>query len=401
MRKKFIAALMLGFSVTSVSAPAMAGGGDAVAGAIIGGTLGLMLGGAAANSKPARRAAPRRYRSHEEVRYYASIQSRLNYLGYNAGAVDGVMGRRSRAAVSDFQYEAGFPITGRLTDEQVNVLFSPEFEQAHFNPTAPDAPLSVDPIEDDAGFSTVPQSSTASQSSVVPQVIESEPTDDMAGKTGVANAAASKAPLKPLTGANTKLTFSKGKPAFFSIALGQSYDYAKQKLSENGFNDCTGEGEIVTCSSELNEVQRRFKLGRSMSQDGQPIYMMASDTELKVDVEKRVIEQKLGKTYPELMAAPNRVISDNANCALKMARIGDVEDFIDRLEYARLTPDQEPSDALKVTVDMCDVFYKADVAKITGGYDVRVVMFDGTYLQKDFDMLAEKELDKVDKALSF
>ena len=77
------------------------------------------------------------------------------------------------------------------------------------------------------------------------------------------------------------------------------------------------------------------------------------------------------------------------------------EDFIDRLEYARLTPDQEPSDALKVTVDMCDVFYKADVAKITGGYDVRVVMFDGTYLQKDFDMLAEKKLDKVDKALSF
>ena len=116
MRKKFIAALMLGFSVTSVSAPAMAGGGDAVAGAIIGGTLGLMLGGAAANSKPARPAAPRHYRSHEEVRYYASIQSRLNYLGYNAGAVDGVMGRRSRAAVSDFQYEAGFPITGRLTE---------------------------------------------------------------------------------------------------------------------------------------------------------------------------------------------------------------------------------------------------------------------------------------------
>ena len=38
---------------------------------------------------------------------------------------------------------------------------------------------------------------------------------------------------------------------------------------------------------------------------------------------------------------------------------------------------------------------------MTGGYDVRVVMFNGTYLKKDFDMLAEKELDKVDKALTF
>ena len=77
--------------------------------------------------------------------------------------------------------------------------------------------------------------------------------------------------------------------------------------------------------SKQNGVERRFKIGRSMGQEGQPIYMMASDTELMVDVEKRVIEQKLGENYPELMAAPNRVISDNANCALKMARIGDVE----------------------------------------------------------------------------
>ena len=393
MRKKFIAALMLGFSVTSVSAPAMAGGGDAVAGAIIGGTLGLMLGGAAANSRPVHRPPPRPYRTPEEVRYYSSIQSRLNYLGYDAGVVDGVMGRRSRAAVSDFQYEAGFPVTGRITDEQVSVLFSPEFEQAHFNPTPPDAPLPVEPEEDNFA--------TAAPSSGEPKVIENVPEQDVAEETGDANAVAGRFPLKPLTGANTKLTFSKGDPAFFGISLGHSYDYAKQKLAENGFKECSGDGEIVTCMSKQNGVERRFKIGRSMGQEGQPIYMMASDTELMVDVEKRVIEQKLGENYPELMAAPNRVISDNANCALKMARIGDVEDFIDQLEYARLTPEQEPSDALKVTVDMCDVFYKADVAEMTGGYDVRVVMFNGTYLKKDFDMLAEKELDKVDKALTF
>jgi hypothetical protein len=35
MNKKLIAALMLGFSYVSVASPAMAGGGDAVAGAII------------------------------------------------------------------------------------------------------------------------------------------------------------------------------------------------------------------------------------------------------------------------------------------------------------------------------------------------------------------------------
>ena len=111
------------------------------------------------------------------MRYYSSIQSRLNYLGYDAGVVDGVMGRRSRAAVSDFQYEAGFPVTGRITDEQVSVLFSPEFEQAHFNPTPPDAPLPVEPEEDSFA--------TAAPSSGEPQVIENVPEQDVAEETAM------------------------------------------------------------------------------------------------------------------------------------------------------------------------------------------------------------------------
>ena len=135
MKKKFIAALMLGFAVTSASGPALAGGGDAVAGALVGGTLGFMLGNATAHPHPVRRPPPppRYYQTPEAVRYNMDIQHRLNYLGYNAGHVDGVLGRRSRTAISDFQYEAGFPVTGRLTNHQFDVLFSPEFEQAHFD----------------------------------------------------------------------------------------------------------------------------------------------------------------------------------------------------------------------------------------------------------------------------
>ena len=146
--------------------------GDAVAGAIIGGTLGLMLGGAA-NSHPVRRPPPppRYYQTPEEIRYNASIQSRLNYLGYNAGPVDGVMGRQSRTAISDFQFEAGFRVTGRLTNEQVDVLFSADFERAHFNAPPPDAPLPVPP-QDNASASD-----NAGMSTGEPDIVENEPIE--------------------------------------------------------------------------------------------------------------------------------------------------------------------------------------------------------------------------------
>ncbi|WP_119309468.1 peptidoglycan-binding domain-containing protein [Cohaesibacter haloalkalitolerans] len=397
MNKKLIAALMLGFSYVSVASPAMAGGGDAVAGAIIGGTLGLMLGGAAAHSHPVRRPPPppRYYQTPEETRYNMDIQTRLNYLGYNAGGADGVMGRRSRAAISDFQYEAGFPVTGRLTNEQVSVLFSPEFEQAHFNPVSPNAPLSNPP----AANNTVAPVDQGSDNAA------SAPADTMADAPEVVSndpaPSSTSTPIKPLTGANTTLSFSKGAPAFFGITLGQSYDHARTILTENGYANCTGTGEIVTCTSDQEGVSKRFKLARSMDLDGQPIYMMDSDTKLMVDVEKSVIEGKLAESYPELTAAPNRVISDNANCALKMAKMPDVENFLDRLEIARDNPDQEPSDWLRGMIDTCDIFYKANVAEISGGYDVRVVMFKGTYVQQDFANLEEKKLNKVKNALTF
>ncbi|WP_319412992.1 peptidoglycan-binding domain-containing protein [uncultured Cohaesibacter sp.] len=395
MKKKFIAALMLGFAVTSASGPALAGGGDAVAGALVGGTLGFMLGNATAHPHPVRRPPPppRYYQTPEAVRYNMDIQHRLNYLGYNAGYVDGVLGRRSRTAISDFQYEAGFPVTGRLTNHQFDVLFSPEFEQAHFDTVEASRQQSSAPVEDNSAVSSSSSQASASDDAAI--IEEAIPT------SGTSVDAKSQKPLKPLTGANTKLSFAKGEPNFSGISLGVNYDDAARILAENGFGNCAGAGEIVTCSSEQNGVKKSFTIGRSLREEGQPIYLLDSDTELMVDVEKSVIEKKLAEAYPELIAAPNRIISDNANCALKMARITDVETFLERIEEARNNPDAEPSDWLKGAVDTCDVFYKADVAEIDGGFDIRVVMFKSASLQQDFATFEERKLNKVDNALKF
>ena len=49
-------------------------------------------------------------------------QTALNYFGYNAGTPDGVLGRRSRGAVSAYQAYMKFPVTGHLTQFERDIL---------------------------------------------------------------------------------------------------------------------------------------------------------------------------------------------------------------------------------------------------------------------------------------
>ncbi|WP_415920074.1 peptidoglycan-binding domain-containing protein [Tateyamaria sp. SN6-1] len=107
---------------TKVSADA----GDFVAGAIIGG----IVGHAATKQHQRKKAATRTYTkktykpripSTQEGR---EIQASLNYFGFNAGGVDGQLGRQSRAAISNYQSYLGYPATGQLTPFEQNLLIS-------------------------------------------------------------------------------------------------------------------------------------------------------------------------------------------------------------------------------------------------------------------------------------
>ncbi len=105
---------------------ATADAGDFVAGAIIGG----IVGHAATKQNQRRKATQRTYTrktykprlpSTQEGR---EIQASLNYFGFNAGTVDGQLGRRSRNAVSAYQAYLGYPSTGQLTPFEQNLLIS-------------------------------------------------------------------------------------------------------------------------------------------------------------------------------------------------------------------------------------------------------------------------------------
>lgn len=53
-----------------------------------------------------------------------AVQSALNFFGFDTGSVDGILGRKSRAAISDFQTFMDYEATGNLTREERLFLLS-------------------------------------------------------------------------------------------------------------------------------------------------------------------------------------------------------------------------------------------------------------------------------------
>ncbi|PTX72796.1 peptidoglycan-binding domain-containing protein [Sulfitobacter mediterraneus] len=96
--------------------------GDFIAGAIIGGIVG-------ANAKKQRRST-RTYRKKSSrsklpsTQEGKSIQASLNYFGFDAGTVDGQLGRKTRNAVSQYQAYLGYPVTGQMSAFEQNLLIS-------------------------------------------------------------------------------------------------------------------------------------------------------------------------------------------------------------------------------------------------------------------------------------
>lgn len=85
-----------------------------------------LVGGVILNKRPAdARWTQRMMRPSFAQRSAKELQTALNYFGFDAGAPDGLLGPRSRAAISSYQAHVGLPETGTLTaKEQYDLLWA-------------------------------------------------------------------------------------------------------------------------------------------------------------------------------------------------------------------------------------------------------------------------------------
>ena len=116
------------FSASVALTPATkvaADAGDFVAGAIVGGVVGHALTKESQRKKSASQSTTtRQYNTLPSTQEGREIQASLNYFGFDAGAVDGQLGRRSRGAISSYQAYLGYPATGALSPFEQDLLVS-------------------------------------------------------------------------------------------------------------------------------------------------------------------------------------------------------------------------------------------------------------------------------------
>ncbi|MDV4146075.1 MULTISPECIES: peptidoglycan-binding domain-containing protein [Shimia] len=110
--------LIAAFMATSSTAAMADNLGAAIVGGIIGGAL------MNEHNKSKKRSSTTSSRYSATRAHNRETQASLNYFGFNAGTPDGVMGSRSRAAITQYQIYVGFPATGRLTQYERDFLVS-------------------------------------------------------------------------------------------------------------------------------------------------------------------------------------------------------------------------------------------------------------------------------------
>lgn len=82
------------------------------------------------------------FRAQMDLNRTLRVQTHLNGLGYDPGPLDGVMGRKTRAAIEDFQRSNGLLVDGAVTDALLEALKGAQSQIAAVRPASVPQPSS-------------------------------------------------------------------------------------------------------------------------------------------------------------------------------------------------------------------------------------------------------------------
>lgn len=397
------------------------------------------------NQKPtaAPRAAPVdpaiAQRAAQERERMRLIQTRLNALGYDAGAPDGVVGPRTRRAIADFQVSIGEDPTGSLDEAQLAALYERSSGFGDSGPAnaafpslgapgmaatpasafpslgapvaAPSQPASAFPALGGPAASPAAAPAGAFPALGVPGA--TPPVPAFPTIAGAPVAVTTPAPLLAGEGAapvvlppadnlavevgKTEYAALDAQPAVLGVSLGSSDAAFKAMLETNGFAGCVAGATAQQCVRETASLTDTVK-GWLAGEEG--LWAMARLIQFKEPVAADFVRGQFSETYPELMAAADGVVSSGQACSIGTQSVPALAALFDgRADPAGAT-DVPP--ALLQLAASCPVAYA--VAFNEGNNlvaAVQVLLFDGTSIVRQHQRATSQRQTQLDADLKF
>lgn len=362
-------------------------------------------------------------RAAEEREQLRLVQIRLNTLGFDAGVPDGLSGPRTRQAISDFQASVGGAPTGKLTNEQIALLYQqsdgiggghiggaqPAYPQggafpALATPTGP--AMAAAPAFPSLGTPATP---TTAPSSSFP-ALGSAPAQAAApgnfpalGAPGQPSAPSAfptigtpvqvAVPTAPLVAGSAQATLSlptattleeeiastvfvsaEQQPAILGVSLGSSAEAFVAMLGENGFANCAGVTSAQQCSRQTATLSDTVK--GWVAEDGK-LWAIARLIQFNEPVPADFIREQFSQTYPDLMAATGGFVSSGEACAINGQAVPALAAVFDKRGGTAAAP--EVSAPLLELAVQCPLAYSVAFNEGNGQVAaVQVLFFDGT-----------------------
>lgn len=331
-----VAMLSATFIISIPSTEARAGNGGAIAGGLAAGAVAGFIAHKVYKNRQRNKRSRRYYsnrRSYTKRRSYSNrrrvaysqsvldSQTRLNTLGYNAGRPDGLKGRRTRAAIRQFQVANGFPSTGRLTNPQIVLLSQLTTPTTAGLQQSNQALLSSRTIQ--------PQYAQPVQPQIVqPQIVPTAPIQPQIVQPQVIRPVApviQAAPVQPapiIQVQQAPYSTLKDRPTVLGIKVGGSFATVPSALAQEGFSNCETFPNATFCERETSFGTDKIAVASS----GGKIHTLTRKLSFNTPTTRDSVFSPMPVSYQPLIKSQNHTVSSSPACSALISAKSDTFD---------------------------------------------------------------------------
>ncbi|MEM8794860.1 MAG: peptidoglycan-binding domain-containing protein [Pseudomonadota bacterium] len=230
----------------------------------------------------------RRVISDQELAANADIQNRLNVLGHNAGAPDGIIGKNTRRAIRSFQGGNGLAVTGRLTNPDIALLYQ----------------QSDVVLANNASAGQLAAGGAAAGAAATGAAVTAAAPIDPPSNEGVASSLSA---ANEVSGLNSEFDEV---PAVLGLTVGGGFAGAIDMLKNDGYAECQSSSTALSCT-------KTSSLGTdviTVASSGDKIHTITRALNFTNPIARDSVVSRLPASYAPIIESDSGAIASSPAC---------------------------------------------------------------------------------------